>query len=172
MAVLVFLAARAAHVLVAAVWIGSTVFATALLAPAIEASGPSGGQVMMRIDRNGLHRYMMLLGVATVVTGLYLFWHFTGGFDPAVSMSPSGLAFGCGGIAGVLAGIVGGAVVGRSGKAIGALAGQAAGMPEGAAKADLLSRVAALRRRIRISSRIVIALQTTAVVLMAVGHYV
>jgi hypothetical protein len=172
MAVLVFLVARAAHVLVAAVWIGSTVFVTALLAPAIDASGPSGGQVMARIDRNGLHRYMMFLGVATVLTGLYLFWHFTGGFDPAVSVSPSGLAFGCGGLAGILAGIIGGAVVARSAKAVAAIAGQAASAPDGAAKAELMSRASALRQRIRISSRIVIALQTTAVVLMAVGHYV
>src|SRR5215510_3450595 len=110
-----FLAIRAAHVLVAALWIGATVFASALLMPAIDASGPLGGPVMRRLNRRGFHVYMAGVSITTLVTGIYLFWHFTG-FDPSVSTSHTGLVFGTGGIAGILAGIIGGAVVGRSGK--------------------------------------------------------
>ena len=46
-AVLFFLALRALHVLVAGLWIGSTVFMTFLLEPAVDGAGASGGHVML-----------------------------------------------------------------------------------------------------------------------------
>ena len=79
METLAFVAFRAVHVLIAALWIGSTVFVSALLVPAVEAAGPAGGRVMQSIVRRGINLYMGLLGGATVLTGLYLLWRFTGG---------------------------------------------------------------------------------------------
>jgi hypothetical protein len=172
MTALVFLSIRAFHVLLASTWIGSTIFVSTLLMPAIETSGPSGGQVMMRIDRRGIMAYMAVLGGTTVLTGLYLFWHFTGGFDPSVSTSHAGLAFGTGGVAGILAGIIGGSVVGRGAKTATDLRSQAVSTTDEAARGALMQRAAALGRRVKIGSRVVIALQATALILMAVGHYV
>jgi hypothetical protein len=57
---------------------------------------------------------MAAVAAATVATGVYLLWRFTGGFDAGVITSHAGLAFGTGGAAGILAGVVGGAVVGRN----------------------------------------------------------
>ena len=119
---LMFLALRAAHVLCAAVWIGSTVYISLLLTPAVEDAGPAGGQIMMRLDRRGLHTYMAAVAATTIVSGAYLLWRFTGGFDPGAIFTHAGMAFGAGGVAGILAGIVGGAVVGRSGSQVVALA--------------------------------------------------
>jgi hypothetical protein len=140
--------------------------------PAVDAAGPSGGQVMMRINRRGLTTYMSVLGATTLLTGLYLFWRFTGGFDPGVATTHAGLAFGVGGTAGILAGVIGGAVVGRNAKKVAALAGRASQMAEGAEKGSIVQQVAALHRRMETGSRIVILLQAVALVLMAVGHYV
>jgi len=167
-----FLAVRALHVLMAALWIGSTVFITSLLMPAVDATGPAGGQVMMRINRRGLTTYMTVLGAMTLMTGLYLFWRFTGGFDPGVSTTHAGLAFGIGGAAGILAGVIGGAVVGRNAKKVASLVGRATQMTDGAEKGSIMQQVAALHRRMETGSRIVILLQTVALMLMAVGHYV
>ena len=63
---IMFLSIRAAHVLVAGLWIGSTVFGAAWLMPAIDASGPSGGQVMRRIVQNGYSTYMSAIGLTTL----------------------------------------------------------------------------------------------------------
>jgi len=167
---LLFLAVRASHVLIAALWIGSAVFVSVLLMPAVEAAGSSGGQVMGRL-RRGVSMYMAVLSGATVVTGLYLFWRFTGGFDPAVSASHAGLAFGIGGTSGILAGIIGG-FVGRSANGVANLTDQAIGMPDGPAKGALMDHVALLRRRMKVGTRVVITLQMIAFVLMSVGHYV
>ena len=94
---IMFLSIRAAHVLVAGLWIGSTVFGAAWLMPAIDASGPSGGQVMRRIVQNGYSTYMSAIGLTTLLTGLYLLWRFTGGFDPSVAATHAGMVFGTGG---------------------------------------------------------------------------
>jgi uncharacterized membrane protein len=81
---LLFLALRATHVLCAAVWIGSTAYISLLLTPAVEDAGPVGGQIMMRLDRRGLHTYMAVVAMTTIASGAYLLWRFTGGFDPGV----------------------------------------------------------------------------------------
>src|ERR1700761_2574912 len=95
-----FLTLRATHVLFAAVWIGSTAYILLLLGPVVEEAGPVGGQIMMRLDRRGLHTYMAVVAFTTMLSGAYLLWRFTGGFDPAVLATHAGMAFGGGGIAG------------------------------------------------------------------------
>jgi hypothetical protein len=128
---------------------------------------------MGRIMRNGgISIYMGVLGGTTVLTGLYLLWRFTGGFDPAVAASHAGLAFSIGGAAGILAGIVGGGVVGRSSHKVSSLLGQAVEMSDAPARGALMQQAASLRERMRTGSRVVIALQTIALICMAVGHYV
>jgi uncharacterized membrane protein len=166
-----FLGLRALHVLVAGVWIGSTVFVSRMLTPVMEDAGPAGGQIMMRMNR-ALRKYMATVAVTTLVTGLYLLWHFSGGFDPGVMTSHAGLAFGTGGTAGILAGIIGGAVVGRSAAKATTIMGQATSLPDGPARGVLVQQAAALRQRMHWGSRAVVALQTIALVLMSVGHYV
>ena len=166
-----FLAIRAAHVLVAALWIGASVFASTLVMPAIDASGPTGGQVMQRLNRRGFHIYMTVVSATTLLTGIYLFWHFTG-FDPSVTTTHAGLVFGAGGAAGILAGIIGGAVVGRSGKQLESLLRNALTIADDQTHRALLARVNSLKRRVKIGTRVVIGMQTVALVFMAVGHYV
>jgi hypothetical protein len=167
-----FLAIRAAHVLMAALWIGATVFASAMLMPAIDATGATGGLLMQRLNRRGFHVYMAAISVTTLASGLYLFWHFTGGFDLSVSASHAGLVFGTGGVAGILAGIIGGAVVARSGKQLESLLGHAITIADDHTHRALLQRVATLKRRMKIGTRAIVGLQTVALVCMAVGHYV
>jgi uncharacterized membrane protein len=167
-----FLALRATHVLCAAVWIGSTAYISLLLTPAVEDAGPAGGQIMMRLDRRGLHTYMAIVAVTTILSGAYLLWRFTGGFDPGVVATHAGLAFGFGGVCGVLAGVIGATVVGRSGAQVVAIMTEAVGVPDGPAKGALMQRAAALRQRIKGGTRVVMGLQATALVLMSLGHYV
>ena len=171
MSLFLFLGLRALHVLLAATWIGSTIFISTLLAPAVDASGTSGGQVMMNINRRGITAYMGALGGMTIVTGLYLLWHFAGSFA-SIPSSHAGIAFAIGGTSGILAGVIGGGVVGRSGVKIAALMREAAGLADGPAKAELIGRSVPLHHRMKIGSRVVIGLQLVALGLMAVGHYV
>src|SRR5262249_54853043 len=93
LSIVLFLGLRALHVLLAATWIGSTIFISTLLTPAVAASGSSGGQVMMNINRRGITAYMGALGALTILTGLYLLWRFAGGFGAICHPHP-GIALG------------------------------------------------------------------------------
>jgi uncharacterized membrane protein len=169
---IIFLGLRVLHVLCAATWIGSTAFIALMLVPAVERAGAPGGQVMARIDARGFQTYMALLATTTVVTGLYLIWRFTGGFEGDIAATHAGIAFCLGGMAGVLALIVGGLVVGRSAKQATDIINRAAGMPDGPEKGSLMLRATTARRRMKAGTKVVIALQAAALVLMTVGHYV
>ena len=169
---LLFLIIRPLHVLLAAIWIGSGAFMAYLLMPTIESTGPSGGAVMLSLNRKGLVPFFASLAGITVLTGLYLFWRFTGGFDPEISRSHAGMAFGVGGVCGILAAVIGGSVVGRSSKQLVDLMTRAMPMPDGAEKAALMKTAEGLRSRIKSAGNIVLVLQVIALILMAVGHYI
>jgi hypothetical protein len=171
MSTALFLTLRVLHVLLAAIWVGSTVFMTFLVMPAVDAAGPAGGQVMMGLNRRGLTAFFAALGGLTVLTGIYLFWRFTGGFDPEISRTHAGMAFGVGGLAGIIAVIIGGSVVGRSANKVMALMEQAMKMPDGQ-RGPLMQQAEVLKQRMRSAGTIVIAMQVIALVLMALGHYI
>lgn len=167
-----YLTFRVIHVLLAALWIGSTVFISLLLMPAIEASGPAGGQVMLGLNRRGLNAYMGAIGGITVLTGILLFWRYTAGFDPVLSGSRAGITYSIGGLAGLLAAIIGGAVVGRSAQKVVDIMKLAAPMPEGAERGRLMQEAAALRQRLKTSGSVVILLQLIALVTMTIAHLI
>jgi uncharacterized membrane protein len=167
----IFLLIRATHVLLAAIWVGGTVFMTFVLMPALKDAGPSAGPVMSALMRRKLQAFMASLGGITVLTGLYLYHRFTGGFDPALSGSTGAMVFGTGGIAGIVALVIGGAVVGRGTKRMDALATQIASAPD-AQRGALAAEMAATRARTLTFARVVAVLQVIAVITMAIGHYV
>jgi uncharacterized membrane protein len=170
-ATLVFLVLRATHVLMAALWVGAVGFMVFFVLPAMKQVGPAAAPLMGAIARRGLNAFMGVLGGTTALTGFYLYWRFTGGFDPAISASRAAMVFGTGGLAGLASVIVGGAIVGRSMARMGELGGKAMAMPEGPERAALLQQSTAARDRGITGARIVLVLQLIAVVCMAIGHY-
>jgi len=166
-----FLSLRAAHVLLAAVWIGATVFTSILLMPVIEGSGPIGGQLMQSLEKKGMTPFFAALGGTTVLTGIYLYWRFTAGFNPEISGTHAGMAFGIGGVCGILAVIIGGSVIGRSSRKVLALMDQLPKASE-AQKGALLKEADMLRGRMKTFGTIVLLLQLVALLTMAVGHYI
>lgn len=169
---LVFLTLRVVHVLLAATWVGAVGFMVFFVLPALKATGPAAGPMMGAIARRGLNAFMGTLGGITVLTGFYLYWRFTGGFDPALSATRAAMVFGTGGIAGLLSTIIGGAVVGRSTKRMEELGAKAMALPEGSERSKLMNEANAARDRGIAGARIVFVLQIIAVICMAVGHYV
>lgn len=169
---LLFLLLRVSHVLLAAVWLGATVFVTLLLMPALQETGAAAGPVLAALTRRKLHAFMAVLGGTTVLTGIYLYWRFTGGFDPAISATRAAMVYGTGGIAGILAVIIGGSVVGRNAQKLADIGARLPSMPDGAARTAAAAEMATARQRTATAGRIVIALQMLALACMAIGHYV
>lgn len=168
---ILFLVLRAAHVLIAALWIGAVAFSTFYVFPALDEAGPSAGPVMAALMRRKLDIYMASIGGTTVLTGFYLYYRFTGGFDPSLSATRAAMVFGTGGAAGLLALIIGGVVVSRNAKKMAAMGARLASERD-TDRADLIAQMTAARRRATTGSRLVFLLQLIAIVLMAIGHYV
>lgn len=166
-----FLILRAAHVLLAALWLGAAFMLLAFVMPAVRDVGAGGGQFMQTLQRHKLHAFMAFASILTVLTGLWLYWRFTAGLEAEVMLSPGGLAFGIGGICGLLAMILGGSVLGRGFARIAALGELATAGPE-TERAMHLQDIAMLRQRLSVAGKFILLLMVVALVLMAIGHYI
>jgi hypothetical protein len=165
-----YLTIRALHVLLGALWFGFTVLMAYFLMPSMEEAGPAGGKVAAGLERHRLNVAMGVISGLTILSGIWLYWRYTAGFNPAISRSHAGMAFGLGGLLGIIAAIIGGSVVGRSMKRAGALAATAASAPE-ADRGALLSQAAGLRARARSAAKLLGILLAITVILMATAAY-
>jgi hypothetical protein len=153
-----YLLVRVLHVLLAAVWVGFVGFVAFFLLPALRDAGTAGSPLIAALLRRRVPAVMAALGGIAVLTGFWLYWRFTGGFDPALAGSMPARVFGTGGVAGILALILDGAVVSRNLKK---MSGAAPPMD-----------VAAARARAATFAMVVLVLQVIALACMAIAHYV
>jgi len=167
----IFVTIRALHIVLAAIWFGAAFFMALFLGPAIKEAGPQGGAVMGAIIKRGFDRVMAIVGGVTVLSGLWLFWRLTQGFDSSLMSTRIGMFFTAGGLVGIASEAVGGAIVGRTSKELFQLGNDMSKMSE-AERAAAGQKVAALRARIEMGSRLLLALLFTAMILMSVGRYV
>lgn len=163
---------RMLHILFAAFWVGSAVFLTLYVTPAIRATGPQGAPVMAELMRRRMGGFIAAAAMLTVLSGLWMYWIFTNGLDGAIVAHGAGLALGIGGLCGIAAAVIGGAVIGRAAERAGALSQQMAQMPEGEQRAATLQTVAALQRRVATFSRLAVVLLIAALVAMTLAHAV
>ena len=98
---LLFLSMRVLHVVLAGAWLGAVMLVTLFLGPALQNLGTAGPPVIAALVRRGVPAYIASIGGLTIVTGVYLFWRFTGGFDPAISASRAGMMFSIGALTGL-----------------------------------------------------------------------
>jgi uncharacterized membrane protein len=168
----VFLSIRVLHILLAAIWFGGAVVMMFFVVPAIQDAKGAGGAVMGAVQRRKYSVFMEAVGGLTVITGFYLYWRFTGGFDPTLSASMGGRVFGTGAVAGFLALLLGSGMVSRTMKKIGKTMARANAMPDGPEKMALLATIPPLQAWAALFGKIVIVLMVIAIVTMSIGHYV
>jgi hypothetical protein len=115
---------------------------------------------------------MPIIAFTNVLSGFWLYWRYTGGFDPALSGTPGAMVFGAGGVLALAALAIGLLVMRRNILKAGALTAKAGAMPEGPERAALLSDAASRRQRALYAGPIVAGLLVVTTALMAIGHYV
>ncbi|HKP29517.1 MAG TPA: hypothetical protein VJU15_08935 [Gemmatimonadales bacterium] len=151
------LLARLIHVVVGVFWAGTVIFNAWLLAPALRDAGPEGGKVMGALMRRGMMVILPIAGILVILSGFYLYWHASVGFDPAYMRSRPGMVYGLGMTATLLAFLIGILVVRPT----------MAKLPT----ADP-AEVPKLRARAGTFSTLVALLVGVTVICMAVGRYV
>ncbi len=102
----------AIHVLAAAFWLGSTILLVAVVTPALAAAGPEAAQTVAPQLFRRVPPALGAAGAVTILSGLWLYWIVSGGFNPAFSHSTGGMLIGIGALCGIAA-VVTGVITGR-----------------------------------------------------------
>jgi uncharacterized membrane protein len=165
------IALRLIHISAGVFWVGAAALYLGFIEPTAKATAPESGKFMQyfMVQR----RYSMAMSVATtltVVSGAWLYWRTSGGFQWAWLSSGPGLGFGLGAIAALISYVVGAAVIGPTGNRISAL-GQAMHAAGGPPSAEQLAEMGAAQRKMSTVLRYDFVLLTVALFAMATARY-
>lgn len=163
---------RVIHILSGVAWAGGAFMLAGFVTPAVQKSGPAGGQVMQRMAGPGrLSSFMTIVALLTTLSGLYLFDVRSNHFNMEWIGTPAGIALSIGALAGVAAFLHGGFVTGRLTSRAAKL-GQEMAANQGPPPPEKLAEMAALQERLVRNGRISALLLLIAVGGMSLTGYV
>jgi uncharacterized membrane protein len=164
------LAARILHIVLGVFWVGTMLFNTFLLMPAMAEAGPDGAKVGSALMRRGFATLMPMVAALTLLSGLWLYWSVVG-FSPTALGSGRGLTFGLGGLSAIVAFFLGIVGVRPAMLRSMALAQAAATAPE-TDRPGLNAAATALRARAARLSTLVAFLLLFTTIAMSIGRYI
>jgi uncharacterized membrane protein len=163
---------RLIHILAGVYWAGTMFFFVTFLEPSLRSMGPDGGKVMIRFFERGYLKLIPVVAILTILSGLWLLWRQSAGFDAVYMGSTLGMAFSTGGLLAIVAFIVGIAVTRPAAARIWELSGQVPQATSEEVRNSLMAEIGKNRARTVISARIIVVLLFMAVALMAIARYV
>ena len=161
---------RMFHILLGVFWAGTIFFLVLFLGPSLRAVGPDGAPVMRELLRRRFLDVMPVVAGLTIITGLILYWHLSGGMALGWIRSPFGLSLTVGSVASVLAFVIGVAGVRADTLKAAGLAAALASVPD-QQREPVQAEIQRLRQRSAASARWVMRLLIIAVAAMAVARY-
>jgi uncharacterized membrane protein len=162
---------RLIHIVGGIFWVGSGLFTSLFLVPALATSGANAGQVFAALQQRRLFTVLPLVAVLTIASGLRLMWIISAGFAPSYFASAQGQAFASSGVAAIVAFLLSLLVARPASARAAQLGGSLAGAPE-EKRAGLAMEIATLRRRGGIASAVAVTLVVLGAAGMAVARYV
>lgn len=126
---LLFSTLRVLHIISGILWAGGGLVTYFFIVPTIGATGDSGKQFAGHLmGKTRFTPFMMIVGLTTVLAGTTLYGIDSNWFQSAWMRTPTGIGFGIGATAGILAFIFG-VMVGNANNALAALGAQIQGKP-------------------------------------------
>ncbi|MFN2317075.1 MAG: hypothetical protein ABR551_01090 [Gemmatimonadales bacterium] len=162
---------RLVHIVLGSVWVGIVVFNTLFLAPVIGELGPDGGKVMGALQKRGMLTFLPIISLITLLSGVWLLWKVSLGFNEHYFHTAAGHTFAGGGAMAILAYLIGIIVMRPSMLHAGTLAQGMAQVTDETERRSRQQQIQALRSRARISGQVVAALLVVSTAAMAVGRY-
>jgi uncharacterized membrane protein len=163
--------ARLIHVGAGVFWAGSMFFSARFLFPALDDAGPEGGKVVNGLVKHGFMSAIPIAAALGILSGIYMFWRVSMGFNDTYMSSGPGRTYSIGGTAAIIAFAIGGTVVRSSMTKSLKLANSAASAAE-SERANIMSDAAKHRAKGAAASKIVASLLVITVICMAIGRYV
>jgi uncharacterized membrane protein len=162
---------RIIHVLGGIFWVGSGLFTSFFLIPALGRLGPAAaGPVMGALQQRRLFTILPVVAVLTILSGIRLLQIASGGFSPQYFDSRTGQTFLWSGVAAVIAFLLSLLVARPAAVRLGQLSASMATMPE-AERGARSAEVGRLRQRSGLASTAATVLLIGAAIGMAVARY-
>lgn len=165
------IALRLVHVLTGVFWAGALFFLAWFLIPSVRDAGPEGGKVVQALQQRGFMNVLPVVALLTILSGLYLYWRVSGGFQPAWQHSPVGMSLGLGAVASVIGFAIGVGVMRPATLKAGVLTQTLAQLTDPGARDARMAEIQALRMRSAKAAQGVAGLLVIAVATMAVARY-
>jgi uncharacterized membrane protein len=163
---------RLIHILGGIFWVGSMMFTTFFLAPAIRSSPAVAGQVMAGLQKRRHFIMLPIVALLTIASGLRLLSIASIGFSEAYFSTPTGRTFATSAVAATTAFVLS-LLVSRPGFVrIGRLGASLAAAPDDGARLQIAAEMERLTRRVAIANGFVVALLLLAAAGMAIARYV
>ncbi len=162
---------RLVHILGGIFWVGSGLFTSFFLLPALGRSGPAAGQVMAALQQRRVFTVVPAVAVLTILSGLRLMQITSGGFSSAYFATPVGRTFALSGAAAIVAFVVGMLVARPAGIRAASLGRTLATTTETAAREALERDLGRARRRAAATGWVAIGLLVLSAAGMAVARY-
>ena len=168
---LLMIALRLVHIVLGSVWVGIVVFNTIFLGPAVQELGSDGGKVMGVLVRRGMMTFLPVVALGTLLSGVWLLWKVSLGFNEHYFHTAAVHAFSGGGAMAIIAYLIGITVLRPSTLRAGALAQGMAQVTDETERSARQQQIKILRSRARRSGQIVATLLVLSTAAMAVGRY-
>ena len=163
--------ARLIHVSAGVFWAGTMFFSARFLIPALDDAGPEGGKVVNGLVKHGFMTAIPIAAILGILSGIYLLWRASSGFNDTYMSSGPGRTYSIGGTAALIAFAIGGTIVRSSMTKSLTLANSAASAPE-SERAGIMAEAGKHRAKGSAATKIVAGLLLITVICMAIGRYV
>ena len=164
-------AVRVIHIFAGVFWAGAAIAMAAFITPAVQLAGPAGGTFMQKLAQHTRFSFFMnQAALLSALSGLVLFWIFSGGLQLAWITTGHGLGLTVGSIAGLVEFFMGLMVMRPTAERMGALGKeiQAGGGPPSTAQ---IAEMGALQKKLAEGGMCGAVLLAIAVFGMAVARY-
>lgn len=95
---------RTVHIFGAVFWAGTLFLMVSFIMPAVRKSGPAGGAFMRSLmSQTKMMVAMPMTALATILSGFILYWKNMAGMGHAWAASATGMTYGAGALAGIVA---------------------------------------------------------------------
>jgi uncharacterized membrane protein len=160
---------RLIHIVGGVFWVGSGVFTTFFLLPALGQSGTVAAQVMMGLQRRRVFIVMPIVALLTILSGIRLMMITSGGFSADYFATASGQTYAWSGLAAVISFLLGLAVSRPAAVRVAHLSQSAAS--DEFSRERLAAEIRSLQRRAAMSGTTAVILLVLSAAGMAVARY-
>ena len=162
---------RVVHILSAIAWVGSGIFTSVFLIPALASSPAVMGQVLAGLQRRRYFVAIPIVASLTILSGLRLLWIASGGFDPGYFATGPGRTFAISGVAALIAFVLLMGVGRPAAVRAAVISAKLTAAPE-AERKDLAAQLDRVRRRGAMATMLAVGFGVLAASGMAIARYV